>query len=333
MSMKTRFCWAVIFFWVPAPPALAQVPANVDPLSVRSVSAVHVDKAPELDGTLEDSAWKDATSISSFRQREPFERQPPSERTEVRALYDSRYLYFGVHCFDSEVKKIVATELRRDADFSVDDNFTVLISPNNDKRNGYMFTTNALGTQFDALISDEGRVNDPNWDGIWKSNALSLNGFVAKTFSADRNLRSHDWASTIDASYNSNLVQVEFFQNRVGPNFNPEVGFVDRTDIVTNSFDAQLSPRPKHGRIREYNFEAFYRRHLDTHGVLQTQEWQTTFRANFGAYTDDDLFDNFIQRLNTPFNIFKNIVIPPGLLSLRPSPIHLRIRSKQAVCL
>ena len=110
---------------------------------------------------------------------------------------------------------------------------------------------------------------------------LSLNGFVAKTFSADRNLRGRDWASTIDASYNSNLVQVEFFQNRVGPNFNPEVGFVDRTDIVTNSFDAQLSPRPKHGRIREYNFEAFYRRHVDTHGVLQTQEWQTTFRANF----------------------------------------------------
>jgi len=110
---------------------------------------------------------------------------------------------------------------------------------------------------------------------------LSLNGFLAKTFSADRNLRDRDWASTIDASYNSNLVQVEFFQNRVGPNFNPEVGFVDRTDIVTNSFDAQLSPRPKHGRIREYNFEAFYRRHVDTHGVLQTQESQTTFRANF----------------------------------------------------
>ncbi len=180
MSKKIRLCWTVIFLSVAAPPALAQVAAKVDPLSVRSVNAVHVDKAPELDGTLEDSAWKDAISISSFRQREPFERQPPSERTEVRALYDSRYLYFGVHCFDSEPQKIVATELRRDADFSVDDNFTVLISPNNDKRNGYTFTANALGTQFDALISDEGRVNDPNWDGIWKSNAhITSDGWTA----------------------------------------------------------------------------------------------------------------------------------------------------------
>jgi len=48
---------------------------------------------------------------------------------------------------------------------------------------------------------------------------------------------------------------------------------------------------------------------------LQTQEWQTTFRANFhnGAYTDDDLFDNFIQRLSAPFNIFKNVIIPAGI--------------------
>ncbi len=566
---------SLIFLTVVIPSLSAQTPTGDDPKSARSMVAVRADKAPELDGTLNDANWQDASLVTNFHQREPFERQPPTEKTEVRIVYDSRYLYFGIHCFDPDPKKIVATELRRDADFSVDDNFTVLISPNNDKRNGYTFTTNALGTQFDALISDEGRVNDPNWDGIWKSNGhvtqdgwtatmaipfstlnfktsnnvtigmnfrrlirrkneedlwqsylriygieriseageltdlkdigsgrlliikpyvvggvrsdaqngtrmlhtggldlkygirsnlvanltfntdfadadvdpvrfnltpfksslpekrqfflensgvfdvgfrdtqlffsrqigidpvsgqqvpldvgakvtgslgkfdvgildaktrasgpnpfanyfvarvkrkllsesyvggifidkesgnrqdrfnrtggfdadfiffkkLSLNGFLAKTFSADRNLRGHDWASTFDASYNSNLVQVEFFQNRVGPNFNPEVGFVDRTDIVTNSIDAQLSPRPKHGRIREYNFEGFYRRHVNTHGLLQTQEWQTTFRANFhnGAYTDDDLFDNFIQRLNSPFNIFKNVVIPPGL--------------------
>jgi len=32
-----------------------------------------------------------------------------------------------------------------------------------------------------------------------------------------------------------------------------------------------------------------------------------------GAYTDNDFFDNFIQRLNEPFNIFKNVVIPAGI--------------------
>jgi hypothetical protein len=101
----------------------------------------------------------------------------------------------------------------------------------------------------------------------------------------------------------------------VQPNFNPEVGFVDRTDLVTNFVDLNLSPRPKSGPVREYNFEGFFNYQPDTHGVLQTQEWQATFRAIFhnGSYTDDDIVDNFIQRLNTPFNIFKNVFIPAGV--------------------
>jgi len=84
---------------------------------------------------------------------------------------------------------------------------------------------------------------------------------------------------------------------------------------VTNFVDLTLSPRPKSGPVREYNFEGFFNYQPDSHGVLQTQEWQGTFRALFhnGSYTDDDLADNFIQRLTTPFNIFKNVFIPAGL--------------------
>src|SRR5256712_118130 len=174
------FLRSLIFLAVAVFRLSAQTPTNNDPWWARSAVAVHADKVPGLDGTLKDPGWQGARLISSFHQREPFERQPATEKTEVRVLYDSRFLYFGIHCFDSEPKKIVATELRRDADFSVDDNFTVLVSPNNDKRNGYTFTTNPLGTQFDALISDEGRVNDPNWDGIWKSNAhITPDGWTA----------------------------------------------------------------------------------------------------------------------------------------------------------
>jgi hypothetical protein len=85
--------------------------------------------------------------------------------------------------------------------------------------------------------------------------------------------------------------------------------------LITNYVEFQLSPRPASGPVREYNFLGFYSRQPDTNGVLQTQEWQTTFRALFhnGAYTDDDLFDNFIQRLTSPFNIFKNVFIPAGI--------------------
>src|SRR5215831_855967 len=145
-------------------------------VSSRSIMATAVDQFPTLDGTLQDVGWQRASVVSEFHQREPFEKQSPTERTEVRILYDRRNLYFGVHCYDSEPPKIVATELRRDADFNVDDNFTILLSPTNDQRNGYTFTINPLGTQFDASISGESRVNDPNWDGVWKSNAKITDG-------------------------------------------------------------------------------------------------------------------------------------------------------------
>src|SRR5215469_1082962 len=53
----------------------------------RTHLATRVDRAPKLDGTLDDPLWQEATPITNFLQREPYEGQPPTERTEVRVLY------------------------------------------------------------------------------------------------------------------------------------------------------------------------------------------------------------------------------------------------------
>src|SRR5258708_27385124 len=96
--------------------------------NTRSISTARVDHAPVLDGTLQDPLWGKAATVAEFYQREPFERERATEKTDVRVISARRFLYFGIHCFDSEPKGIVATELRRDADFSVDDTFTILLS-------------------------------------------------------------------------------------------------------------------------------------------------------------------------------------------------------------
>src|SRR5690606_10789928 len=41
-----------------------------------------------VDGRLDEAAWSSAASIGDFVQREPFEGRPPSERTEVRIVWD-----------------------------------------------------------------------------------------------------------------------------------------------------------------------------------------------------------------------------------------------------
>lgn len=65
--------------------------------------------------------WKLAHPVDDFRQQEPFERQPATEKTDIRILYTGRAVYFGIHCYDSKPSGIVATELRRDVSQDLDD--------------------------------------------------------------------------------------------------------------------------------------------------------------------------------------------------------------------
>ena len=542
-----------------------------------------------MDGALDDPLWQQASPISKFLQREPYEGQAPTEQTEVRILYDKHEVYFGITCFDSNPKGIVATELRRDVSQELDDYFEIIIDSSHDRRNAYVFQVNPLGTQRDALITEEQAAEngdgDPGWDGVWTSEArITKDGWTAtvsipfstlnfmqsrdviwgvnfKRFIRRRNeedlwsgwqrvygaarigqagelhgisdigsgrlfivkpyaltgfthlpssaagtgltlgtnplltagldvklgLRSNlvanftvntDFADAdvdtqqfnltpyklffpekrqfflenagvfnfsmggdsgngdllffsrqigIDSitgievpvnggakvtgslgnfelgamevntrqlgpnpnanyavmrvkrslwggsyfgvmgidkrsanpfdsfnqttgadtrlvffnnlvvngyaaqtrtpgfssgqtnlgagfDYQTNWLEVFAQHRKVGPNFNPEVGFLGRTDCICDYVDVNFKPRPKIPGVRDLNFESFLFHAPDTHHVLQTQEWQGTFRIDFhnGAYSDDDLVDYFIQRLITPFNIYKNVFIPAG---------------------
>src|SRR3954451_21728880 len=556
--------------------------------SHRTALAFRVDHAPRLDGTLNDPLWQQATPISNFLQREPFEGQTPTEKTEVRILYDKHDVYFGVLCFDSDPNKIVASELRRDVSQELDDYFEIIIDSAHDRRNAYVFQFNPLGTQRDALITEEQRTDsgtgdgDPGWDSVWTSEArITKQGWTATIgipFATLNFMRSRDviwginfkrfirrkneedlWSGwkrmfgsarisqagelrgisdigsgrlfivkpygltgfshfpqnaagtgftpglsalytggvDVKLGLRSNLVanftvntdfadsdvdtqqfnltpyklffpekrqfflenagvfsfplegetdllffsrqigidpvtgqqvpinagakvtgslgqfelgvmdvntrtsgpnpwanfavarakyalwsgsyvglmgidkrsgsatdsfnqssgadtRLVFFQNlvvngfasqtrtpgvssgqtdlgggfsyetswfesfydhrKIGPNFNPEVGFVERTDCVCDFMDATLKPRPKVRGLRELNFEGFLFHAPDTHHVLQTQEWQGTFRAEFnnGSYSDDDIVNVFTQKLTEPFNIYKSVFLPAG---------------------
>jgi len=164
------------------------VPAQVagQSLGGRVAAAARTERAPRLDGTLEDSVWKIAPIIGDFRQREPLETSPATERTEVRILYDSHHVYFGIHCYDSAPGAIVATQLRRDLSMDLDDNFAIMIDPTLGHRNGYIFEVNPLGTQRDGEIIEEqappqtDSIVDPSWDGLWISAAkITSDGWTA----------------------------------------------------------------------------------------------------------------------------------------------------------
>src|SRR5882724_12056371 len=159
------------------------VPAQVagQSLGGRVAAAARTERAPRLDGTLEESVWKIAPIIGDFRQREPLETSPATERTEVRILYDSHHVYFGIHCYDGDPGAIVATQLRRDLSMDLDENFAIMIDPALGHRNGYIFEVNPLGTQRDGEVIEEqaplgtDSIVDPSWDGLWISAAKTTN--------------------------------------------------------------------------------------------------------------------------------------------------------------
>jgi len=574
----------VIGFFLPvgvAGLALASPPQAAPKEGARTAEAARVDRAPRIDGTLDDPLWQSAKPVTDFRQREPHESEPPTEKTEVRILYTRNAVYFGIHCFDSEPSRIIATELRRDVSQDLDDHFEIVIDSNHDRRDAYVFEVNPLGTQNDGLIVEEqggpgfnGGDFDRGWDGVWTSDAhittdgwtatveipfTSLNFthamdvawglnfkrfirrkneedlwaayrrifgitkiseageltgindigsgrlFIVKPYGVARydqqtgqspkfpltggvdikyglssnlvlnltgntdfadtevdlepfnltpfkvlipekrqfflenagvfnfdigdqdqlffsrqigidpvtgqqvpinggarltgtfgrtelgmmdvetrssgstayanysilRLKESLWAGSyigvmgidkrsgnlgdsfnqtggidtrlvffkdwfVDAhmaetrspgspsgasdvgaslSYTSNWLDGIVERRKIGPNFNPELGFIERTDSNETYGDLTFKARPEIRGVRELQFEGFILHAPDTHNVVQTQEWQNTFRAEFnnGSYTDDDIVDVFTQRITTPFHIYKNVFIPNGL--------------------
>ncbi len=130
-------------------------------------SAAYVNEAPTIDGSLNDPMWQDATALANFVQAEPFEGQLASERTEVRILYDDEAIYVGVTCYDRDPSLIVTTDNRRDAGLGEMDSFQMIFDTFRDQQNGFVFGTNAAGTQYDAQVRDQGD-QATSWDGSWE---------------------------------------------------------------------------------------------------------------------------------------------------------------------
>ncbi len=152
--------------------ALVAVPGRLfAKTTAPSTSAIQIpgEQAPVVDGELTDPVWGKATPITRFVQRDPNEGEPASEVTEVRILYTRKAIYFGVYCHDSQPELVRATELSRDDRLENDDTFSILLDTFHDRRNAFLFRSNALGTRFDAQINDERRRFNTEWDEKWSA--------------------------------------------------------------------------------------------------------------------------------------------------------------------
>ncbi|MDB5199345.1 MAG: hydrolase [Chitinophagaceae bacterium] len=128
---------------------------------------------PVINGYVNDKCW-DIPSINEFYQREPYEGEPMTERTEVYICYDANYIYFGIKCFQNP-KLTSAKEMQRDASTGNDDRVHIILDTYLDHRNAYFFGINALGAIEDAIISQNGNVMNKSWNGLFVGKAKITN--------------------------------------------------------------------------------------------------------------------------------------------------------------
>ena len=129
----------------------------------------------ELDGVLDEQAWADAEPITEFRQREPVEGAPPSQRTDVRLLFDDEALYIGARMYDDMgAAGVTARRGRRDTD-NGSDYIYVTLDAYHDHQSYTGFGINPTGLRYDD------KDDDTSWDPIWAvRTTVDEQGWVAE---------------------------------------------------------------------------------------------------------------------------------------------------------
>lgn len=163
-------------------------------------------EAIRLDGVLDDPFWASVPVAGGFRQREPLEGSPATERTEFRVAYDDDALYVAVMAWDSEPDRVVARILQRDKimqpnffggglAFAGDDAVALLLDAFHDHKSAVVFATNPNGAEFEATLANEGSDVNVDWRGVWRvASTRTPEGWSAEFAIPWRTLRYPDAA-------------------------------------------------------------------------------------------------------------------------------------------
>ncbi len=140
----------------------------------------------------------------------------------------------------------------------------------------------------------------------------TASAFLAKTRTVG--ISGGDYAGRAQVNIGVDLWGVELDHLSVGPNFNPEVGFVRRRDMRSTFGGIRFSPRPNKELVRQVFFTADTEYLTDTEGVLQTRINQLGFEVESSrADKLSFIFAKNYENLDEPFHIQPDIAIPFGV--------------------
>ena len=249
MTSRLSFTAAIAAFaWLLPSPGVAQ--------SRPTVTAVRAAQAPNIDGRLDDPAWRAAANITAFVQERPVEGAAASEQTEIHVTYDADRLYFAVYAHYSDPGLVRANRVDRDATEN-DDTVTFYIDPFLDQQRAYAFSVNGYGVQRDALLSagttgGTSGSGDESWNALYASaGQLVDDGWTAEIAIPFKSLRypargngeSHRWGFQIERDIQTKNERVHWApisRNLLG--FLRQMGTVDGMQNLSTARNFELLP-------------------------------------------------------------------------------------------
>ena len=148
--------------------AVPMAPAGGVTIPAGHVFIPRLDAAPRLEDFLGISLGGGARQmlrVSAFVQRYPEDGKPPVDPTTAFLGYTHEYFFIAFVCNDHNPDLIRAHMLARDS-LSDDDNVQVMLDTFHDQRRAFVFASNPLGIQADAMYSEQSGY-DFSFDTVW----------------------------------------------------------------------------------------------------------------------------------------------------------------------
>jgi hypothetical protein len=122
---------------------------------------------PAIDGRFDDAAWQQGQWAGDYTQQMPVEGAKPSQPTELKILYDDRYVYVAIRAYDDPALVHRYPGRRDDFGGYAVDVVGICFDSYNDKRTGFEFDLTAGGGKIDLLLGNGETEWDTNWDAVW----------------------------------------------------------------------------------------------------------------------------------------------------------------------
>jgi hypothetical protein len=158
-NMYRFFC--ILFFLI----SICGFTQNPDKIA----TAVRILTSPKIDGSLDDAVWNEAKAFSDFRQFKPVFNIDPSQKTEIRILYDDNAIYVGAMMYDTAPDSILKQLGNRDDANMNADAIGIEFDTYDAQSDAYSFQVTAAGVQSDY------REYDATYNAVWQSAVKIMN--------------------------------------------------------------------------------------------------------------------------------------------------------------